>query len=101
MTTIVVLFNLKSGVSVADYERFALEMDIPEVNRLGSVEKFEVFKAQGLMGGGASPYAYVEILRVRDPEQLGKDVQSATMQQVVSTFRSMADNPLFIVTAPL
>jgi hypothetical protein len=101
MTTIVVLFNLKSGVSVADYERFALEMDIPEVNRLASVEKFEVFKAQGLMGGGASPYAYVEILRVRDPEQLGKDVQSATMQQVVSTFRSMADNPLFIVTAPL
>ena len=101
MTTIVVLFNLKSGVSVADYERFALEMDIPEVNRLASVEQFEVFKAQGLMGGGASPYAYVEILRVRDPEQLGKDVQSATMQQVVSTFRSMADNPLFIVTAPL
>jgi hypothetical protein len=101
MTTIVVLFNLKSGVSVADYERFALELDIPEVNRLPSVEKFEVLKAQGLMGGGDAPYAYIEILRLRDPEQLGKDVQSPTMQKVVSTFRSMADNPLFIVTAPL
>lgn len=101
MTTIVVLFNLKPGVSVADYERFALEMDIPEVNRLPSVEKFEVLKAQGLMGGGDAPYAYIEILRLRDAAQLGKDVQSPTMQQVVSTFRSMAENPLFIVTASL
>lgn len=101
MTTIVVLFNLKTGVSVADYERFAREMDIPEVNRLPSVERFEVLKAQGLMGGGDSPYAYVEILRLRDPAQLGEDVKSPTMQNVVSTFRSMADNPLFIVTAAL
>ncbi len=101
MTTIVVLFNLKPGISVADYERFAREMDIPEVNRLPSVERFEVLKASGLMGGGESPYAYIEILRVRDLAALGQDVQSPVMQQVVSTFRGMADNPLFIVTSPL
>jgi hypothetical protein len=101
MTTIVVLFNLKAGVSVADYERFAREMDIPEVNRLPSVEKFEVLKSQGLMAGGDAPYAYIEILRLRDMAQLGQDVQSPVMQKVVSTFRSMADNPLFIVTQPL
>lgn len=101
MTTIIVLFNLKPGISVADYERFAREMDIPEVNRLPSVESFEVLKASGLMGGGNSPYAYVEVLRVRDLARLGQDVQSPVMQQVVSTFRGMADNPLFIVTSPL
>lgn len=101
MTTIIVLFNLKPGISVADYERFAREMDIPEVNRLPSVESFEVLKASGLMGGGDSPYAYVEVLRVRDLARLGQDVQSPVMQQVVSTFRGMADNPLFIVTSPL
>jgi hypothetical protein len=53
------------------------------------------------MGGGDSPYAYVEILRLRDPARLGEDVKSPTMQNVVNTFRSMADNPLFIVTAAL
>ena len=101
MTTIVVLFNLKPGVSVADYERFARELDLPEVNRLPSVERFEVLKAQGLMSGGPSPYAYIELLRLKSLEQLGKDVQSPTMQKVVSQFREMADNPLFIVTSAL
>lgn len=101
MTTVVVLFNLKPGISVADYEKFAREMDIPEVNRLGSVEKFEVFKAQGLLGGGPSPYAYVEILRLRSLEQLGQDTQTPVMKNVVSTFQGMADNPQFIVCSHL
>lgn len=101
MTTIVVLFNLKTGVSVADYEKFARELDIPEVNRLPSVERFEVLRSEGLMGGGAAPFQYVEILRVRDLAGLGSDVQSPLMQQIVTTFRGMADNPIFIVTAAL
>lgn len=101
MTTVVVLFNLKPGVSIDEYEKFAREMDIPEVNRLGSVQSFEVFKAQGLLGGGPSPYAYVEILRLHSLEQLGKDTQTPLMQQVVSTFRGMADNPQFIVCSEL
>jgi hypothetical protein len=101
MTTIIVLFNLKAGTSVAEYEKFARELDIPQVNRLPSVASFEVLKAQGLMGGGAAPYEYIEVLRVRDLEQLGKDVQSPIMQQVVATFRSLAQNPQFIVTSAL
>lgn len=101
MTTVVVLFNLKPGVSIDEYEKFAREMDIPEVNRLGSVQSFEVFKAQGLLGGSPSPYAYVEILRLHSLEQLGKDTQTPLMQQVVSTFRGMADNPQFIVCSEL
>lgn len=101
MTTVIVLFNLKPGIAAADYEKFALEVDLPEVNRLPSVERFEVLKAQGLMGGGASPYQYIEVLRLRSLEQLGQDVNSATMQKVVATFQAMADNPLFIVTQAL
>jgi hypothetical protein len=101
MTTIIVLFNLKAGTSVAEYEKFARELDIPQVNRLPSVASFEVLKAQGLMGGGAAPYEYIEVLRVRDLEQLGKDVQSPIMRQVVATFRSLAQNPQFIVTSAL
>ncbi|MGA0019900.1 MAG: REDY-like protein HapK [Steroidobacteraceae bacterium] len=101
MAKIVVLFNLKDGVSVADYEKFARETDLPIVNALASVDKFEVLKATGLLGGGESPYRYLEILDVNDLSQLGADVSTETMQQVAATFRSMADNPLFIVTEAL
>jgi hypothetical protein len=100
MTTIVVLFNLKPGVSVAEYEKFAREHDIPECNRLPSVEKFEVLRSEGLMAGGAAPYQYIEILRC-DTSRLGNDTQSPVMQKVIATFKSMADNPLFIVTSSL
>lgn len=101
MPKIVVLFNLKAGTSVADYEKFARETDLPIVNALPSINRFEVLKAQGLLSGGDSPYQYIEILDVNNMEQLGKDVSSETMQKVAATFRSMADNPLFIVTAAL
>jgi hypothetical protein len=101
MTTIVVLFNLKTGVSVADYEKFARELDIPGVNRLPSVKSFEVLRCEGLMGGGAAPYQYVELLRVHDLAGLGNDVQTPAMQKVVGAFRGMADNPSFILTTDL
>ncbi len=100
-TTIIVLFNLKPGVSATDYERFAREIDLPTVNRLPSIERFEVLKATGLMGGGTSPYQYVEILRVKDLQQLGTDVANPTMQRVVEQFRAFADQPQFILTASL
>lgn len=100
MTTIIVLFNLKAGVSIAAYEKFAREHDIPEVNRLPSVERFEVLRSEGLMAGGTAPYQYIEILRC-DPAKLGGDVQSPVMRKVVATFQSMADNPIFIVTSTL
>lgn len=101
MPKIVVLFNLKSGTSVADYEKFARETDLPIVNKLPSVNKFEVLKAEGLLGGGAAPYQYIEIIDVNNMELLGADVSTDTMQRVAAEFRTMADNPLFIVTENL
>jgi hypothetical protein len=101
MAKIVVLFNLKPGVSVADYEKFARETDLPIVNRLPSVNKFEVYKATGLLSGGPSPYQYIELIDVKDLGQLGKDVATEQMQKVAATFRSFADSPQFIVSEHL
>ena len=101
MPKIVVLFNLKPGINVSDYENFARDTDLPIVNRLPSGDRFEVLKAQGLLGGGESPYQYIEIIDVNSMEQLGKDVSTETMQQVAAAFRAMADHPLFIVTSAL
>ena len=101
MAKIIVLFNLKAGVSVADYEKFARETDLPIVNKLPSVRSFEVLKSQGLLGGGAAPYQYIEIIDLQSLEQLGQDVSTETMRKVAATFQSMAERPQFIVTESL
>ncbi|MBK6598128.1 MAG: EthD family reductase [Proteobacteria bacterium] len=101
MTTVIVLFNLKPGASVADYERFARETDLPIVNKLPSVERFEVLKTAGLLGGGDAPYQYVEVLRLKSLEALGQDVATEQMKNVAAEFRVFADNPQFILTETL
>jgi REDY-like protein HapK len=100
-TTVIVLFNLKDASRRADYERWAREVDLPTAGALPSVDKFEVLKASGLLTGGASPYDYVEILRINNMAQLGNDVGTPTMQQVSAQFQAFADNPLFIMTTAL
>ncbi|MEZ5499676.1 MAG: hypothetical protein R3E77_09640 [Steroidobacteraceae bacterium] len=101
MTTIIVLFNLRPDIKVADYEKFARQIDLPAVNRLPSVNSFEVLRTVGLMDGSPAPYQYIEVLRIESIDALGKDVSVPAMQKVVETFRAMADNPLFIVTEAL
>jgi hypothetical protein len=101
MTTLIVLFNLKDAARRAEYERWAKEVDLPTAGSLPSVDRFEVLKASGLLTGGASPYEYVEILRINSMDQLGKDVGSEAMQKVAAQFQAFADNPMFIVTQSL
>jgi hypothetical protein len=102
MATIVVLFNLKPGVDRADYERWARESDLPLVNGLASVERFEVLKAGGVLGSEAkAPYEYVELIRVPDMAKFGKDVASELVQKGAAQFQQFADNPVFILTEHL
>ncbi|MCC5866575.1 MAG: hypothetical protein JJU31_15745 [Wenzhouxiangella sp.] len=102
MTTIVVLFNLKPGTDVAAYEQWARARDLPTVNGLDSVDRFEVLRSAGLlMSDAAPPYAYVELIRVNDMEKFGADVSSETVQKVAAEFGEFADNPLFILTEAL
>ena len=98
-TRIVALFNLKKNVTPADYERWAKRVDLPTVNGLKSVEKFEVFKSVGLLGSDAKPpYSYVEIIDVGDMEGFGKEVSTAAMQKVAGEFQAMTDDLVFILT---
>jgi hypothetical protein len=97
-TRIIALFNLKPGVDVAEYEAWALRVDLPTVNALPSIASFEVFKATALLGSDAPPpYAYVEILDVLDMGQFGEDVATPVMQAVAKDFSGMAD-VTFMVT---
>jgi REDY-like protein HapK len=102
MTTILVLFNLKPGVDVNVYERWARERDLPTVRGLGSVSGFEVMRAQGLlMGEGRPPYQYAELIDVKDMAAFGKDISSEAVQKGAVEFQAFADTPIFITCEKL
>lgn len=102
MTTIIVLFNLKENVAINQYEKWAKETDLPTAGSLPSVEQFDLLKTEGLiMSDEQPPYEYIEILKINDMEQFGKDVSSEVMQKVAGEFQSFADKPLFILTSKI
>lgn len=100
--TIIVLFNLKPGVSREEYEAWARRSDMPVVGGLPSMDKFEVLKASGLlMGEGESPYQYFEIMRVHDMEAFARDMQDEAVQAGAAQFQKYADKPVFILADAL
>ena len=99
MSTIIVLFNLKSGVSKSDYEAWAKNTDLKIVRELQSIDRFDVFESLGLLGTDAKPpYEYVELLDVNDMDVFGEETGSETMAKVAGQFQELADNPLFMLT---
>lgn len=98
MKTVIVLFNLKPGATREDYERWARESDLPTVNALGSVDRFEVMKSAGLLiGEGKPPYEYIELIRIKDMDAFGQDMSSPAVQQGAARFQQFADSPVFIL----
>ncbi len=100
MTTLIVLFNLKAGVSEADYEAFAKTLDIPTVTSLKSVSEFKVYKSLGLFGSDATPpYQYFEVIHFSTVDDLVGDMgNEPKMTDIPAKFAEMADNPVFILT---
>jgi hypothetical protein len=99
---IIVLFNLKPGVSVSDYEDWARTRDIPGVNALSSVSSFTVHRATGLFGSdAASPYAYIEIIDIAAMDPFIADISTPEFQAMAAPFQNYADNPQFILTEDL
>ena len=98
---LIALINLKPGVDRAAYEAWARSTDLPTVNALPSIDRFEVFRTTGLLGSDAAPpYAYVEILDVADMEAFGADCATDAMTKIAAAFQGMADVS-FMTTEPL
>jgi len=99
---ILALFNLKPGTSTADYEKWARTVDIPTVNGLGSIEKFEVFKTTGLLfSEDKPPYQYFETLDILDMDKFGEEAGTDAMQKIAAAFQGMVDDLVFIQTEKL
>jgi hypothetical protein len=92
MPAIIVLVNLEEGVDPEDYERWVLESYAPAVRSLSSVEDWRDYRTSGLLGSDAAPpYRYVVTLEVRDPEQLGRDMEGEEMQRLLSELHDLAE----------
>lgn len=99
MSTLIVLFNLKNHDETEAYEAWAKATDLPVVRGLKSVDSFEVYRSQGLLGSdAAAPYQYVEVIEIADLETFGNEVATDTMTRVASEFQAFADNPVFMLT---
>ncbi len=98
MTTIIVLFNLKAGASVSDYEAWAKAKDIPTVKSLNSVSDFKVLKTSGMLGtDAAAPYQYCELIEVENMEAFFADLGREDVQAGAKAFNEFAENPQFII----
>ena len=92
MATMIVLVNLREGVSPEDYERWILESYAPAVRGLPSVEDWRDYRVNGLLGSDAAPpYQYVVTLEVDDLEQLGLDMAGEEMQTLLSELQRFAE----------
>ncbi|MEQ8247361.1 MAG: hypothetical protein RID42_06735 [Alphaproteobacteria bacterium] len=98
--TLIVLFNLRRGVSAAAYEKWARDTDVPIAGGLKSVKEFKVYRAEGILGSKAKPpYRYFEILHISGLDALVGDIgKEPRMQAVAAAFQKFADNPTFVVT---
>lgn len=100
---VVVLFNLKPGTNVADYEEWARTRDIPGVRSLPSIDDFQIYRTTGLLGGTTpAPYDYVEIIDIADMDGFFKDVAGETSKAVAREFQAfLGEEPIFMQTEPL
>ena len=92
MPTMIVLVNLKEGVSPEDYERWVLESYAPAVAELPSVSDWRNHRVGGLLGSDErTPYGYVVTLEVADPARLGEDMGGDRMRALLSELHGYAE----------
>jgi hypothetical protein len=93
---------LKTEANIAEYENWAKTSDWPTVNRLKSIDSFEILKSASMLGTDDAPvFQYIEILNINNLDTFSKEISTETMKKVAQEFQAFADSPMFIVTEDL
>lgn len=99
---IIALFNLKEGARRSDYESWARGRDLPTVNGLPSVNKFEVLRSRNvLFSEEKAPYDYIEILDVTGLEPFMADCGTDAVGALAKEMSAFTDGATFITTEEL
>jgi REDY-like protein HapK len=90
--SMIVLVDLKEGVSPEDYERWVLESYAPAVRELPSVEDWRDYRVTGLLASDAvPPHQYIVTLEIQDLDQLGREMASEEVQRLLSELHDLAE----------
>ncbi len=88
----IVLVNLKEGVTPEEYESWLQERYVPAILDLVSVEEWRGYRVGGLgESGGEPPYGYVVSVGINDLEQLGKDMESEQVRRLLDELGRYAE----------
>lgn len=97
--TLIVFFNLKEGVKESDYLTWAKTVDLSTVNKLSSVDSFEVFKGMSVFGEQkAAPWDFFEVIKIHSEDAFLSDIQTDVMTKVVEEFQVFAKDATFVST---
>lgn len=92
MAAMIVLVNLKDGVSPEEYERWVVESYAPAARSLPSVEDWRGYRVESTLDPDtALPCQYVVTLDVNDLGQLQRDMAGERMQRLFSELHRFAD----------
>ena len=96
---LILLYNLKPGVSEADFETWVRTQDQPTMRGLKSVSDFRTYRSTALMMGEGKPsHQYIETFAINDLNAFGTtDMARAEVQKIVGAFTGFADAPQFIM----
>ena len=99
MPTIIGLFDLKDGVDLEAYERWARTRYAPVVRGMPSIDHWQAFRASGIFGSNAAPpYRYFLVIEANDLEGIGRDLTDNRMRTLLTELHEFADPPTLVVT---
>ena len=88
----IVLVNLKEDVAPEEYEIWLQERYVPAILDLPSVDEWRGYRVGSLPeSSGDPPYQYVVSVGINDLEQLGRDMESGQVQQLLDELGRYAD----------
>jgi hypothetical protein len=98
---LIIMYNLKAGVTPADFETWVKTSDQPAMRGLARVADFQTLRAEKLlMGDGKPSVQYIETFSIPDLDGfVAEDMPGATVQGVMGQFMGFADAPQFIVVS--
>jgi hypothetical protein len=103
MANLILMYNLKSGVSKSDFENWTRDTDYPAMRGLNRVSSFVTHRVEKrLMGEGTPPVQYVEIFEIDDFAGFAaEDMPGATVQGIMGEFMAFVDTPEFLIVSPV
>lgn len=103
MSSIILKYKLKPGVTKADFEAWVKNSDQPTMRALSSVASFNTWRVTGLlMGEGAPSVEYVEVFELSDMAAFtGTDMPGDAVQGIMGQFMGFAEAPEFMLAEKL